>query len=405
MGIAVAQVGALVAQQLHHCHRGRLAHVVDVLLVGDAEDQDLATAYGLAAVVEGVGELGDDPARHVGVDLAGELDEAGVEPVRPRLPGEVEGVDGDAVAAQPRAGVVGHEAEGLGGRSVDHLVDIDPHAVGDDLHLVDQADVHRAVDVLQQLGHLRRARAAHGHHLIDDGAVERHAGIQAGLGDAAADLGDGARGVARVGGILALRGVGQEEILAHGEPRARLQARPQLLLRRAGVGGALQGDDLAGAQVGREGLGGAQDVGEVRLAVVVERRGDAEDQRIDLRGAGGVGGGLEALRARLADRLLAQVRNGALAVVEGRHLLGVDVEAEDPEAFLNEAEHQGQADVAEADDADARLSLLELPGNWVVVHACIRCEARVDRAGDGQMRTTVKRLIASGGDRRPRRLL
>ncbi len=41
-----------------------------------------------------------------------------------------------------------------------------------------------------------------------------------------------------------------------------------------------------------------------------------------------------------------------LAAVELGDLLGVDVEAEDREALLDEGEGEGQADVAHADDAD-----------------------------------------------------
>ena len=42
----------------------------------------------------------------------------------------------------------------------------------------------------------------------------------------------------------------------------------------------------------------------------------------------------------------------ALAPVEHRHLAGVDVEAQDAEALVDEGLDQGQADVAQADDAD-----------------------------------------------------
>ena len=68
---------------------------------------------------------------------------------------------------RPGPGIVGHEAERLGGGRADHLVDVDAHAVGDDLHLVDEADVDRAVDVFEQLGQLGGAGRAHRHHLVD----------------------------------------------------------------------------------------------------------------------------------------------------------------------------------------------------------------------------------------------
>ena len=78
----------------------------------------------------------DHPLGHVGVDLAGQFDEAGAEAVFARLPGEIEGVDGDAVTAKAGPGVVGGEAEGLGGGGADDFVDVDAHAVADDFEMV-----------------------------------------------------------------------------------------------------------------------------------------------------------------------------------------------------------------------------------------------------------------------------
>ncbi len=124
VGVGIADRGALGLQQFHQ-HEGRgFAAVVDVLFVGDAEHQDLGALEGLATIVEGVGDLADHPLGHGGVDLAGQFDEAGAEAVFARLPGEVEGVDGDAVAAEAGSGVVGGEAEGLGGGSADDFVDV-----------------------------------------------------------------------------------------------------------------------------------------------------------------------------------------------------------------------------------------------------------------------------------------
>ena len=52
--------------------------------------------------------LVDDIARHGGIDLAGQLDELGGHAVLAGLPGQVERVDRDAVAAQARAGIERH---------------------------------------------------------------------------------------------------------------------------------------------------------------------------------------------------------------------------------------------------------------------------------------------------------
>ena len=142
----------------------------------------------MLALVERVGDLLDDPVGHRAVDLAGQLDEARVQAVLARLPGQVERIDRDAVPAEAGTRIVGHEAERLGGGRADDLVDVDAHPVGDDLHLVDEADVDRAVDVLQQLGQLGGLGRAHRHDRVDHLAVERDADLEAGRRDAAADL-------------------------------------------------------------------------------------------------------------------------------------------------------------------------------------------------------------------------
>ncbi|MNF79916.1 hypothetical protein D3C84_621470 [compost metagenome] len=89
------------------------------------------------------------------VDFTGELDETSVQAIFAGFPRQVEGIDGNTVATQARARVVGSETERLGRGSVDHFKDIDAHTVGNDLHLVDQTDVDGTVDVFQQLGHFR----------------------------------------------------------------------------------------------------------------------------------------------------------------------------------------------------------------------------------------------------------
>ena len=114
------------------------------------------------------------------VDLAGELDELGVEVVLAGLEGEVEGVDRQAVAAHPRARLEAHEAERLGRGGVDHLPDVDPEAVGELGELVDEGDVDRAEDVLEQLRELGRLGRGDGDDLVADLGVDRGGPLGAG---------------------------------------------------------------------------------------------------------------------------------------------------------------------------------------------------------------------------------
>src|SRR3546814_12131971 len=52
IGIAIVDMRAESLEPLHQQHRGRLAHIVDILLVCDAENEDAAAVQRLAASVE-----------------------------------------------------------------------------------------------------------------------------------------------------------------------------------------------------------------------------------------------------------------------------------------------------------------------------------------------------------------
>jgi hypothetical protein len=71
-------------------------------------------------------------------------------------PAQIERVDGQAVPAHARSGLQAHEPVGLGGCGVDDLPDVDAHTVGQHRQLIDERDVDRTEDVLQELGELCR---------------------------------------------------------------------------------------------------------------------------------------------------------------------------------------------------------------------------------------------------------
>ena len=156
--IAVVDPSARLPEQLQDLVRRRLAVVVDVRLVREPEHEDTRALERLAILVESLGHLPDHVTRHLRVDLPRQLDEARKGSVLGRLPGEIEGIERDAVAAQPRSRVERHEAERLGLRRLDHLPDIDTHPAERHLQLVDESDVDRAEDVLEELARLRHAR-------------------------------------------------------------------------------------------------------------------------------------------------------------------------------------------------------------------------------------------------------
>src|SRR5207302_4176465 len=101
-----------------------------------------------------------------------ELDELRVEAELPGLPAEIEGIDRDAVAAEARPGAEAHVAEGLARHSVDDLPDVDSYAVAEDREFVDERDVDRAEDVLEQLRQLGGLGRGDLDHLVDGARVE-----------------------------------------------------------------------------------------------------------------------------------------------------------------------------------------------------------------------------------------
>lgn len=109
---------------------------------------------------------------HELVNLAGGLDEARNETILLRPVGHVVRIEGDAVAAYAGAGIEGHEAVGLGCRSVDHLPGIDPHPLKDKSHLVDKGDVHVPKDVLDHLHGFSRAGITNRNNAFHDTSIE-----------------------------------------------------------------------------------------------------------------------------------------------------------------------------------------------------------------------------------------
>ena len=74
---------------------------------------------------------------------------------------------------RPGPGIKRMEAEGLGRGGFDDFPDIDSHAQAEQLEFVDQGDVHAAVNVFEQLGHLRRGRRGNRDDAVEDRAIER----------------------------------------------------------------------------------------------------------------------------------------------------------------------------------------------------------------------------------------
>ena len=116
-----------------------------------------------------------------------------------------------------------------------------------------------------------------------------------------------------------------------------------------------------GPQRGGEGVGGGLDVGQVRLLVLAERGGHADQHRVRLAEAGHIGRRLEPVGAsHLADEVLAEVLEVVLPAAEHLDLPRVHVEAEDAKAGVEERADQRQPDVPERQHPDHGRAVVDL---------------------------------------------
>src|SRR4029077_17475131 len=151
---------------------------------------------------------------------------------------EVEGVDGQAVAAEAGPGLEAHETERLRRRRVHDLRDVELHPLAELRELVDERDVDRAEDVLEQLRQLRGLGRGNLDDLVHGARVELDRAARALRGQAADDLRGGLGRPVLPAGVDALRREGQVEAFACLQS-ARLEQRGYALTRRAGVRGRL----------------------------------------------------------------------------------------------------------------------------------------------------------------------
>src|SRR5262249_44493034 len=251
---------------------GRLPDVVDVSLVGDAQHEDGRATHRSPAIIERTRDEVDDVLGHGAVDLVGKGDELRLIAREPNLPGQIEGIDGDAMPPDSGARIEGHESERLGGGRLDDLPGVDADLPTRESELVGEGDVDAAEGVLEELGGLGDAGARGLEYAGGDVAIETGRELGAGRGDAAHYLGDVGGGELPIARIDALGGEGQEGIDAHDEA-GTLQARLDDLLRGAWKGRALQHEELALVEMRNQTLQRGHDEGNIRLLALPERCG------------------------------------------------------------------------------------------------------------------------------------
>ena len=143
------------------------------------------------------------------------------------------------------------------------------------------------------------------------------------------------------------------EVLARLEPTARLEDRLHDLARRARVGRRLEHDDVAALQDLADRVRGALDVAQVGLTLRRQRRRQGDQDRLRLPQLLVVGRRRDPARLDVGrEPFRGHVLDVAVAVVEGFHQLGDDVDDEHAPARIGKCLRQRDADVTGSHDSD-----------------------------------------------------
>ncbi len=99
------------------------------------------------------------------------------------------------------------------------------------------------------------------------------------------------------------------------------------------------------------GFGGLANIAEVGFMIVIERRGDADDEGVHVLSMGVLVGGPKALRGGSRNLRFRDAVNIRPAIIQGLNLFGVDIESSYGEAGFIEEKCQWQSDIAKANDS------------------------------------------------------
>ncbi len=328
-----------------------VAHVGAILLEGESQDQDVGVEDLDALLEHQLDGLRGDIFAHAVVDAAAGEDDLGVVAVALGALGEVVGVHADAVAAD-EARAEGEEVP-LGARGFQDVQGVDAHLVEDLAELVDEGDVDVALAVLDDLGGLGDLDGggevgAGG----DDGGIDFVDILTNGRGGSGSDLADVLDGVLLVAGVDALGGVAREEAFVELEPRDLFDDGDALVFGHAGIDGGLIDDDVALADHLAHGGAGAVQGAQVGVVVGIDGGGDGDDVEVAVDDVLEPGGAAEAVvRDGILQQVVGDFEGGVVAGHQRIHAPLVHVEAHGRE-LRGEEPGQGQAHVAEADDAD-----------------------------------------------------
>jgi len=339
-------------------HAG-VADVGHVFLERPAEQQDVGMLHGTIRGNEFLDRLLGDALAHAIVDAAAGKDDLRMITEALSLEREIIRVDADAVTAD-EAGTERQEIPLRASRLEDRNR-VEAHAIEDERELVHQRDVQVALGVLDDLRGLGRGNGfrdedARGDHGAVDVANER-GGFRRVAGDDLADLVDG---VLLVAGVDALGRIAGKEVLLPDEATGPRDEWEAVFLGATRINRRLIDDGRAGLDMAADHLRGLHERREIGVVVGVDGRRHRDDDEAALAEHGGIGGVAEFRGRELFARELLGAVDAGLQFVDSAR---ADVEPDDLETG-REKIRQRQPDVAETDDGDLFLTILEGVEVW-----------------------------------------
>ena len=256
-------------------------------------------------------------------------------------PGQIEGIDRNAVAAKSRPGIECLEAEWFALGCLDHLPDINTHSIIKHLQFIDECDVDGAVSVFKNLACLRHFGAGDGNDPDDHSAIKSDREFQAGWIQSPHHLGNGRRRKLRVPGVFALWAESKEKV-APGFQSSGCEQGENHLPGGSRVSGALQDDQLAGSEPLCYGLGRVDYIRQVRLAGLGQWSRDTDDDHIRLIESLKGSCGFKALFSNPPDCRIRNVTDVALSLLELGNLDTVDIEPQHRDSPLREGTARGR---------------------------------------------------------------
>jgi hypothetical protein len=198
------------------------------------------------------------------------------------------------------------EPKRLCGGRFNHLPNVDAHSQAEKFQFVDQGDVYAAIDIFKKLGHFRYLRGRYRNSPVEDGSVESAGQFCCHRTEAADDLRNIASGDRVVAGIFAFGGERDEEglvfVLA---TRFGFKAERVVVLQNlyhyffgcSRISGAFKNNELIWLQVRRQRLQRGGDIRHIRLAMLIERSRNTNDDGVHPSELGVISGGLETAAA------------------------------------------------------------------------------------------------------------